>query len=271
MLERIGICFFLFFSLSRYSIVVQAQAHYELVAEIEKKALFITNDKLGNVYTCDGTSLEKYDADGIFLFSYSALSFGKISFVDAYNPFKIMVFSKDFAKLLFLDNKLSSQQSAYILSDFNLLPACVCVSYDNGFWVYDESAKQLFRYDAQHNLQNKSQIISNLVEKDIDPLFIKESDDGFLLMNDKQNGILVFDRFGTFLKLIPIFTDYFQITNRQIVYIEDNLLKSIDIQNINQESMSLPEEGIKQVCIETKKMIVLTKDNTVKIYTMTLE
>ena len=260
--------FFSFFLCICLSFFGQIQPRYSLIAETQKKAIFINIDKLGQVYACDGTTLEKYDADGNFAHAYSALSFGEISFVDVTNPFKIMIFSKNFAKLLFLDTKLASQQSAYILSDLTIMPTCVCVSHDNGLWVYDKSVKQLFRYDAQYNLQNKSQILANLVEDDIDPLFIKETDDGFLLVNDRQNGILVFDRFGTYLKLIPVFTDYFQVLNRQIMYVEDNLLKFINIQNIQQGAMSLPEEGIKQLCLGTKKMIILDKDNRVKFYTM---
>ena len=251
-------------------VMAQSNSEYNLAAEINKKTLFVTMDKMGNIYTCDGISIDKYDENGNLLFSYSALSTGRISFIDTYNPLKIMVFSKDFMRLLFLDHKLAAQQEAYILSNLTIFPTCVCMSYDNGFWVYDENAKQLFRYDAQQNLTNKSQNITLFAEKELHPSFIKECESGYVLLNDRENGILIFDRFGTYLKTIPVFTDYFYVMNQQILYIENDMLKSIHLQNLQQLTIALPENGIKQVCIENKKMIVLTKNNTVKIYNIRL-
>ena len=256
---------FLFVLLSKF-LAAQEPSDYKLIAEIDKKATAITMDKLGNIYTCDGTLIEKYDERGNLLFSYAALSMGRISFIDTYNPLKILVFSRDFMRLLFLDHKLAAQQGAYILSDLNILPTSVCMSYDNGFWVYDEAVKQLFRYDAQHNLTNKSQDITHFTEKELNPLFIKETESGFLLLNDKENGILVFDRFGTYLKTLSVFADYFHVMNSQILYIQDDMLKSIHIQSLQQLSIPLPENGIQQLCVVNKKMVVLTKGNKVKVY-----
>ncbi len=264
------ICCCFFVLLTKCS-AAQDVSDYDFISEISKKATFITMDKLGCIYACDGISIDKYDENGFFLFSYSALSTGRISFIDAYNPFKTLVFSRDFMRLLFLDNKLAPQQGTYLLSDLNLFPTCVCTSYDNGFWVYDESVKQLFRYDAQQNLSNKSQDISYFTEKDVNPLFIKESESGFLLVNDIENGILVFDRFGTYLKTIPVFTDYFYIMNQQILYVQDDTLRTINIQNLQQMTILLPEKGIRQLCIEKKRMVILTEENMVKVYAIKTE
>jgi hypothetical protein len=264
-MKNIKILLYLFILLYSFG-VAQTNSDYKLVAEINKKATFITMDKLGNIYASDGISIDKYDENGNHLFSYSALSMGRISFIDAYNPLKILVFSKDFMHLLFLDHKLAAQQGAYILSDLNIFPTCVCMSYSNGFWVYDENAKQLFRYDAQQNLTNKSQNITHFTEKELNPSFIKETESGFLLLNDKENGILVFDRFGTYLKTLPIFTDYFYVMNNQILYIQDDMLKSIHIQTLQTLVINLPEKEVQQLSIENKKIAVLTKDNKIKIY-----
>ena len=262
-----NIVFYFFIFLFHFG-TAQEHSDYKLIAEMNKKTAFITMDKLGNIYACDGTAIDKYDGGGNLLFSYSALSMGRISFVDAYNPLKILIFSKDFMRLLFLDHKLAAQQGAYILSDFNIFPTCVCMSYDNGFWVYDEQQKQLFRYDARQNVSNKSQCISNFTEKEVNPSFIKESETGFLLVNDRENGILIFDRFGTYLKTLPVFTDYFYVMSNQVLYIQENKLKSIHIQTLEQLTIALPEDNIQQLCIENKRMVVLTKENTVKVFSI---
>ncbi|MDR2409906.1 MAG: hypothetical protein LBE13_17595 [Bacteroidales bacterium] len=260
------IVLYCFFILGIQTGMAQSLSDYTLIAEIDKRATFITMDKLGYIYACNGTTVDKYNEHGELLFSYSAFSAGRVSFIDAYNPLKIIVFFKDFMRLVFLDNKLTPQENAYLLSDINLFPTCVCTSYDNGFWVYDESVKQLFRYDAQQKLSNKSQDITYFAEKEINPSFIKESVSGFLLLNDAENGIFVFDHFGTYLKTIPVYTDYFYVMNHQILYVYDDTLKTINIQTLQQMNILLPEKDIQQVCIENKKMTVLTKENTIKIY-----
>jgi hypothetical protein len=264
LLPRIGL--YCFFILTMTLAKSQTVSDYQLIAEIDKKATFVTMDKLGCVYACDGTTIDKYNENGEFLFSWSALSTGRISFVDVYNPLKIIVFSKDFMRLSFLDTKLTPQQGTYLLSNLNPFPTCVCASYDNGFWVYDESVKQLFRYDAQQNLSNKSQDITYFTEKEVNPSFIKESESGFLLVNDIENGILIFDHFGTYLKTISVYTDYFHVMNQQILYTQQDTLIAINIRNLQQMNILLPEKEIRQVCIQNRKMTVLTKDNTVKIY-----
>jgi hypothetical protein len=263
-LSRIVLC--CFSVLATASAIAQEVSDYKLIATIDKKATFITMDKLGYIYACDGTTIDKYNGNGEFMFSYSALSLGKISFIDACNPLKVIVFSRDFMRLLFLDNKLTPQQNTLLLSDLNLFPTCVCTSYDNGFWVYDESVKQLFRYDAQQNLTNKSQDITYFADKEVNPSFIIESESGFLLVNDAENGIFVFDHFGTYLKTIPVHTDYFYVMNQQLLYVREDTLKTMNLQNLQQLNILLPEKGVWQVCIENKIMTVLTHENTVKIY-----
>jgi len=240
---------------------------YELLTELEQKADFITVDRLSNIYIYNNNILYKYNGNGELLYSYSAFSKGKISGLDVSNPLKIVVFSKDFMQIAVLDQKLAPLQTIGSLSDLNLyLPTCSCVSYDNGLWIYDEILNQLFRYDANRNLSNKSQILSQIWEKKGMPIYMKETESGFLVVNDKENGLLVFDRFGTYLKTIPVFADRLFFSENTVFYAENNELKSINIKTLQQGNYPLPEEDILQVCFENKKIIVLTKNSSVKIY-----
>ena len=257
---------FLFFALLS-PCFCQTLPKYELLTELEQKADFITLDKLGNLYLCDGSILYKYNANGNLLYTYSAFSKGKISELDVSNPLKVLVFSKDFMQMAFLDQKLAPIQTLGSLSDLNLYaPVCVCSSYDNGFWVYDEILDQLFRYDANRNLSNKSQLLSQIWEKKIVPISIKETESGFLVVNDRENGLLIFDRFGTYLKTIPIFANHLSFLGDMVLYVEGNKLKTIHINTLQETSYPLPQADVLQICIENKKIIVLTKEHTVRIY-----
>ena len=257
--------FLLFFSLS--NCFCQTAQKYELRIELEQKADFIALDKLSNLYLCDGSILYKYNQNGQLLYTYSAFSKGQISELDVLNPLKILVFSKDFMQLIFLDQKMAPIQTISSLSDLNLYaPACVCSSYDNGFWVYDEVLNQLLRYDANRKMTNKSQLLSQIWEKKVRAISIKETESGCLVVNDLENGLLIFDRFGTYLKTIPIFANRLFFLGDRVLYAEGNLLKAIDIKTLQENSYPLPQTDILQVCIETKRMIVLTKEYKVRIY-----
>ena len=240
---------------------------YELLKTLEQKADFITMDKLSNIYARNNNILYKYSSDGELLHTYSTFSKGKISGIDISNPFKIVVFYGDFMQIAILDQKLASLQTISGLSDLNLhLPTCVCASYDNGLWIYDEIADQLFRYDANRNLSNKSMILRQIWDKKVSPTYMKETASGLLVVSSKENGLLIFDRFGTYLMTILIFADRLFFSEDTVFYVEGNELKSMNIKTLQQNSPPLPEPDILQVCLENKKMTILTKDNNVRIY-----
>jgi len=265
--KKIFFVFLFFFLLSTgFS---QNVPQYELLTELEQKADFITLDKLGNLYLCDGSILYKYSQTGNLLFTYSAFSKGKISGFDVSNPLKIVVFSKDFMQIAFLDQKLTPLQTISSLSDLNLYaPACVCSSYDNGFWIYDEILNQLFRIDANRRMSNKSQILGQIWDKKGLPVGIKETESGFLIVNDAANGLLIFDRFATYLKTIPVFANRLFFSGDMVLYTEENTFKAFNISNLYENTYPLPQSDALQVCIENKKLFLLTKDNKVQIYSI---
>jgi hypothetical protein len=175
-------------------------------------------------------------------------------------------------QIAILDQKLATLQTIASLSDLNLhLPTSVCASYYNGLWIYDEIQNQLFRYDANRNLSNKSQILSQIWEKKTAPIHMKETESGLLVVNDKENGLLIFDRFGTYLKTIPVFADRLFFSGDTVFYVDGNELKSMNIRTLQQSVYPLPEDNILQICFENKRMIVLTKEHHVRIYRVVSE
>ena len=67
------------------------------------KSCSVEIDAFGNVYVINAMQISKYNALGILQKSFSVKRYGKIDFVDASNPLKILVYYKDFQQVLFLD------------------------------------------------------------------------------------------------------------------------------------------------------------------------
>jgi glycosyltransferase involved in cell wall biosynthesis len=69
-------------------------------------------------------------------------------------------------------------------------------------------------------------------------------------VEDGKTGILVFDRYGTYLKTIPFKNlNSFQVFNDKIIYQpNDSILKTYNIRTIEETSMKLPQKNNKKQC-----------------------
>jgi hypothetical protein len=250
---------------------------FTLVKSIPTTSSFLTTDNLGNSYLLSGSILEKYDADGNFLKNFSNKNLGPPTFVDATNPFKILVFYKSFQQIILLDNTLSPSGNPVSLDalGYNQI-SLVCSSHNNGFWIYNQQNFELIRFD--HDLQKIIQTgnIVQLTGTKIEPDFIIEQNNKVFL-NDPKSGILIFDIYGTFNKTIPLKgLHHFQINNEQIFYIQDDKLKSYNMKTLEENEALIPETEVLDARIEKEKLYLLKqiqhespKQKKLYIYTYT--
>ncbi len=251
------------------SISLQSQSNkYIFQKELSRKGKLLKADVLGNVYLSDGTNLYKYDNQLNFQFSYADFSFGKIHSFDVSNPMKILVFFGDLMQLSFLNNTLSIQNTLYLLRDLHFLqPTQVCLSYDNGFWVYDEMKDRLFRYDANAIKINESQILTNVIGDKIHSNDMQEAGGRYLILNSPKLGFIIFDKYGTYLKRIPITeVNFFSVWNEQLVFVKKNSIQVLNIETADIQSYTLPDADTEQVIIQGKQLIILTSKGVVKMY-----
>jgi len=240
---------------------------YTLVKTISSSASFITTDNLGNLYMIVNNELGMYDSNGNLLKTFSDKTHGSIDFVDVSNPLQILLFYRDFRQVVFLDNMLSKKSDALLLDGLQILqPQLACSSYENGFWIYDQQDFQLIRFDINLQRSNQSGNIAQLAGIEIKPNFLTEIG-GNIYMNDPENGILIFDKYGTFAKILPIKNlTSFQVIENNIIFSTGISLVKYNIKTFEQQYMTLPEKNVKCAKIEKEKLFV--QDSTsVKIYT----
>ncbi|MBP7102126.1 MAG: hypothetical protein KBA86_02655 [Bacteroidales bacterium] len=250
-------------------ISVQSQSNtYVFQKELSQKGKLLKADVLGNVYLSDGSVIYKYDNQLNFQYSFADFSLGKIHSFDVSNPMKIMVFFGELMQLSFLNNTLSIQNTLFLLRDLQFVqPTQVCLSYDNGFWVYDEMKDRLVRYDANTIKVNESQILTNVIGEKIYPNSMQEVGGLYLILNSPKIGFIIFDKYGTYLKRIPI-TDvsYFNVWNGQLVFVKNNSIQVLNIETVDIQSYILPDADAEQVIINGKQLIILTAKGMVKMY-----
>lgn len=239
----------------------------EKIAAVEVSGSLITADNLGYIYLVSESTLKKFDADGNLLFTYTELSDGKIQSVDVGDALKIMIFNPDFGKIKFLDNKLSLKKDFILLSDLGYPNATlVAGSHDNGFWLFDPLTNQVVRHDNNLQQTHSSGNISDITGFEINPVFMTETGNN-LYVYDPGNGILVFDRYATFMRLLPFKNlKSFQVFSGRIIFSEGKNLKLFDLKTFEESSVAIPEnEEIINALWNNDRIYVLT-DKHLTIY-----
>jgi hypothetical protein len=192
---------------------------------VNDKSAHIKIDDFGNTYVITKTEILKYTINGLFVKSFSAKRYGSIDFVDVTNPLKILVYYKDFQQILFLDNQLTASSNMISLENLGLeQTSLVCTSVNNSFWLFDKQNNSLLRFNEKSNQLVKIDNLKRILDLDLKPNFLKEKNN-YLYLNCPDEGILVFDMYGSFLKTIPIKNLIeFDVQNENIIYFKDNYL-----------------------------------------------
>lgn len=183
-------------------------------------------DGLGNIYVITDMEISKYNTSGVFQKRYSTKRYGNIDFVDVSNPLKIIVYYRDFQQIVFLDNQLTVSSTAISLENMGYeQSSLVCSSSNNSIWLYEKQNNSLCRFSSDSKLLVKTGNLKTLLGIDINPDFMVEQN-GYLYLNAGNNeGILLFDIYGTFYKAIAINgVKQFSVINENIFYFKNNTL-----------------------------------------------
>ncbi|HRP59585.1 MAG TPA: hypothetical protein PK833_04765 [Vicingus sp.] len=228
------------------------------------KVRFFTTDQTGSYYEITSNQIFKTGKNGQRQFTYSNNILGEISSVDVSNPMKIIVFFKEFSKVVVLDNTLTEQGGVLDLNEVSLEEtSLVCSSYNNGVWYYNPIKYQLTRIENTTNITNTSANISTLLNINIQPNFLVEFNNKVYL-NDPTNGILVFDIYGTYIKTIPIFgLTSFQVKEKYLLYVnQQGNIETYDFFTLEKTVYKpLQYSNIKMVRIENKTIYIINSKN----------
>lgn len=238
---------------------------------ILKNHEYFTTDNLNNIYLIKGEEISKYNYAGKFLLNYSNKRFGKITSTDATNALKILLYYKDFQQLVFLDNQLSQNGEPISLENLGLEQAeLACTSFNNSFWIYNKQNNELVRFNENSQLIARTGNLKQLLQSDLKPDFMLEHN-GFLFLNCPNNGIYMFDMYGTFSKIISIKELHdFQVSNNTLYYFNKNKFHSYDIKTLQENSITIRDSLIQDMRIE-KDRIYHSKGDTICAKQNTIE
>lgn len=261
------------FRLLKYSllIIVQFAFAFPIVAQtphatIKTEAEKLVTDNLGNAYLIDGATINKFDSIGVLQKSFSNKNFGAITSADATNALRIILFYKDFNRIITLDNTLSEIAEATALETIGFpLTALAAASHDNGLWIYDQTNFELVRLNRNLQIENRTGNLSQVLGIALQPNFIIEKDNR-LFLNNPSTGIMIFDIFGTYSKTIPEKElKNFQVLDEHIIYYRKPELSEINITTLEKTIFDGIDPEALVVRIEKKAFFIL-KENELQIF-----
>jgi hypothetical protein len=258
--KKIYLTFFILLSCVFLSMIDNKYQHLKSIS-LHQSILLVT-DRLSNAYVVVENQLLKYDGKGNPKGNFSKNNSGNLTFIDASNPMKILLFYPDYARIILLDSKLAIQSEVDLRSININQPITICNSGEDGYWIYDREDDQLKKIDNNLKIVFQSGNLTQVVGYQMQPSMMAE-DNGFVYINNPSTGILIFDRYGTYYKTLPfIELKNFQVINKDLLFIKDNRLFRYESNSLEQKEILLPEnDSIKDVRIEQHELYLLTNDS----------
>ena len=234
---------------------------YTLLRTLEISSPVFTTDQLRNVYTVTKTNeVIKYTPSGQIQFRYNNNTLGNLAFIDATDPFNLLLFYPDFRRVILLDRTLS-ETGAFDLFNLDVIDVpAVGISSDNKLWIYDDLKFNLKKIDRNGDVVDQSNNLSLVLGKTLTPNFLLERSNA-VYVNDPEVGILVFDLFSNYTKTIGIKgLDQFQVIDQQLVYWQDGALHIFNLKSLQTRSidLQLPPDESQLVRIEKDRLYVRT-------------
>jgi len=242
---------------------------FTFLFELPEKAKDFTTDKLRQCYlVTENNEVIKYNADGKELFRFNNNRLGEMSYIDATDPFNILLYYPEFRTVILLDRTLNVTNE-YILYDLDVVEIhAVGLSNDNNIWIYDDVNFKMKKVNQNGETLLESDNLSMILGVALQPNFILERNN-WVFVNDADIGVLQFDLFGTYVKTIDIKSlAQFQVLEDQLVYRDANMIHTLHLKSLSNNTIDIPVELSKEDAIRIQKdRLYVLKDQKVSLYT----
>jgi hypothetical protein len=155
-------------------------------------------DPLGNLLlVAPSNQIKKIrvNGDSVGVFN-DVRKYGNLTYIDATNPLKILLYYRDYATIVVLDRFLAVRNVIDLRKAGVFLCKAIGQSFDNGIWVYDEQEAVLKRFQDDGKLIDQTNDFRQLFDPVPSPQTIIDEDKRVYLY-DPEKGWWVFDYFGT--------------------------------------------------------------------------
>ena len=245
------------------SVEVQAQegdSIYKFQYQFPNPVQSFTTDQLQQCYlVTPQNEVIKYNNAGNIQFRFNNNRLGELAFVDATDPFNLLLYYPEFLTVILLDRTLS-QTGEYNLYDLDVVEVkALGLSNDNNLWIYDDVSFKVKKINQQNGeTLVQSDDLSLVLGLTIQPNFIIERQN-WVFVNDPNIGVLQFDLFGQYVKTLDINgLEQFQIHDNRLIYQKEGQLFAFHLESLNTQKIPLPEKVKGKIQVQKNRMYVQT-------------
>ncbi|MEO8721144.1 MAG: hypothetical protein ABI372_08565 [Ginsengibacter sp.] len=181
------------------SAMAQHDSLFRFLNQIDIPLSSFTVDNIGALYLITPENqLKKYDEKGDSVGVFNRVTqYGKLTYVDAGNPWRTILFYQNFSTIVLLDKYLNMVTSINLRQQNIFKVHAVASSYDNNIWLFDEQDSKLKKIDDNGIVLSETVDFRLLFDSVPDPIKIVDRA-GFVYLYDPLKGIYVFDYYGSF-------------------------------------------------------------------------
>jgi hypothetical protein len=228
-------------------------------------------NNLGELYTINTNNQlkkinERGDSVGVF---NQVTKYGKLSYVDAQNPWKTILFYENFSTIVLLDKYLNVVTNINLRKQNIFGVKTVAASYDNNIWLFDEQENKLKKIDDAGKVLMETVDLRQLFDSVPSPVQIVDRD-GFVYLYDPKKGVYVFDYYGSYKNKIPFLNwKNIGVIEKNLYGFDDSYLYSYGLGSLAIKKYLLPNtfKNYTSLKVGTNKIYFL-KDNNLQIYSL---
>ncbi len=225
-------------------------------------------DAIGNLYLLREGQLKKLSPAGDSLAVFNDVRrFGHPATLDVTNPFKTLLYYKQFTTVVLLDNMLSNRGVINLRKNGIFTVDAVGMSYDNKVWLFDEQDFKLKKIDEDGKVLMESNDLRQAAMIAPQPNLLFDSE-GTVFLYDPGLGFVLLDYYGAYLKTLP-FKDWQSVSvskNSLFGFVKNKLL-TYELKSLQVKEYDLP--GIFEGTISVRTMggkIYLHKKDAIEVY-----
>lgn len=222
----------------------QTDTTFKLVKVINGDIVDFTVDNLDNIYILNSRNqLKKFNPNGDSVAIFNDVKkFGQVTFIDASNPLKVLLYYKDFSTVVMLDRFLNIRNTIDLRKQNIFQAKAIGQSYDNKIWVYDELENKLKKIDEDGKQLQETSDFRLLLGQAPSPVKIFD-ENRYVYLYDSLQGVYVFDYYGALKNNIMILRwNNFKVVGKLIFGSRADTLYRYEINNFRYDEWKMPEQ-----------------------------
>lgn len=242
---------------------------FRLLYTFPVEAKYFTLDKLRQAYlVTPANEVVKYSPEGNELFRYNNNSRGELSYIDATDPFNLLLFYPELQAIATLDRTMNETALLFLFSADIISATAIALANDNNIWVYDQATFRLVKIAPDGAILASSDNLSAQLAR---PPRARQAlaRENMVYLNDIEKGIFLFDGFAQYHQLIPLpGYEHMQMLDGSLQLFRKGELFAYNLEAMKKAALPLPE-GEKQTVQarwQGRRLYALGEDGRLAVY-----